>query len=318
MHTHTFRAMGSQILIAMDTDEKTTNDAGLEAASWFEEWEQTFSRFRLTSELSEVNQHTGQWIRVSSNFWRVLELALEVEKKTDGLVTPTRLNALEEAGYSVSFENIAQNMDAYLGRTYVNSESLESLEKNAADGSIRMPLGMRLDLGGIVKGWAAQQAMIRLREAGPVLVDAGGDIAISGPMQNGLPWAVGVDDPFQAGQSLGVMMLANCGIATSGKDYHRWLKANQWQHHIIDPRTDKPAESDVFTATVITADVMEAEAWAKAALILGSQIGVEKLNLVERLAYLLVLEDGSIIENAQFSQLRWNEKWQTIQSSLLV
>jgi thiamine biosynthesis lipoprotein len=318
MHTHTFRAMGSQILIAMDTDEKTTNDAGLEAAGWFEEWEQTFSRFRLTSELSEVNQHSGQWIRVSSNFWRVLELALEVEKKTDGLVTPTRLNALEEAGYSVSFENIAQNMDAYLGRTYANSESLESLEMNAADGSIRMPLGMRLDLGGIVKGWAAQQAMIRLREAGSVLVDAGGDIAISGPMHNGVPWAVGVDDPFNAGQSLGVVMLANCGIATSGKDYHRWLKANQWQHHIIDPRTDKPAESDVFTATVITADVMEAEAWAKTALILGSQTGVERLNQVEGLAYLLVLENGSIIENAQFSQLRWNEKWQTIQSSLLV
>jgi thiamine biosynthesis lipoprotein len=247
-----------------------------------------------------------------------LELALAVEKNTGGLVTPTRLNALEEAGYAVSFENMAQNMDAYLGQAFASNEDLEDLEMNKTDNSIRMPAGMRLDLGGIVKGWAAQQAMIRLRDAGPVLVDAGGDIAISGPMRNGMPWAVGVDDPFQSGQSLGVMMLANCGIATSGKDYRRWLKGNQWQHHIIDPRTDKPAESDVFTATIIAADVMDAEAWAKLALILGSQAGTERLDQIEELAYLLVLEDGSIIENAQFSQLRWNEKWQTIQSSLLV
>jgi thiamine biosynthesis lipoprotein len=151
-----------------------------------------------------------------------------------------------------------------------------------------------------------------------VLVDAGGDIAISGPMRNGMPWAVGVDDPFQAGQSLALMMLADCGIATSGKDYHRWMKADRWQHHIIDPRTDKPAETDVFTATVIARDVMDAEAWAKTALILGSQAGADKLNQVEGLAYLLVLEGGSILENARFNQYRWNEKWQTIQSSLLV
>jgi len=318
MNTHTFRAMGSKILIAMDTDEKTMEDAAFEAAGWFEEWEQTFSRFRITSELSEVNQHAGETIQVSSNFWHVLELALALEKTTDGLVTPTKLNALEEAGYAVSFEDIAENIDIFLGNTFVSADTLENLEMKATDNTIRMPVGMRLDLGGIVKGWAAQQAMIRLREAGPVLVDAGGDIAISGPMRNGMPWAVGVDDPFQAGQSLALMMLADCGIATSGKDYHRWMKADRWQHHIIDPRTDKPAETDVFTATVIARDVMDAEAWAKTALILGSQAGADKLNQVEGLAYLLVLEGGSILENARFNQYRWNEKWQTIQSSLLV
>jgi Membrane-associated lipoprotein involved in thiamine biosynthesis len=318
MNTHTFRAMGSRILIAMDADEITTKEAVSEAANWFEEWEQTFSRFRIDSELSEVNQRAGEKLRVSSNFWHVLELALAIEQKTEGLVTPTKLTALEEAGYAVSFEGISENIGSVLAHAFTSDETLESLQMNVGDHTIRMPIGMRLDLGGIVKGWAAQQAMIRLREAGPVLVDAGGDIAISGPLHDGMPWAVGVDDPFQAGQSLGLMMLPGSGIATSGKDYHRWLKGNQWQHHIIDPRTDQPAESDVFTATVIAEDVMEAEAWAKVALILGSRAGTERLNRLNNLAYLLVLEDGSIIENEQFTQYRWNEKWQTIQNSLLV
>jgi thiamine biosynthesis lipoprotein len=309
--------MGSQILIAMDTDEKTIADAGLEAANWFEEWEQCFSRFRLTSELSEVNQHSGQFCQVSSDFWDVLELAQNVEKMTGGLVTPRILNALEEAGYTTSFENMAENIDTYLSHTYAGSGSGE-IEIDENTHVIRVPYGVRLDFGGIVKGWAAQQTMIRLRDAAPVLIDAGGDIAISGTMSNGVPWAVGVADPFHPDQSLGLMMLADCGIATSGRDYRRWMKANQWQHHIIDPRTEKPAETDVMTATVIAKDVIQAEAWAKSAVIFGSVSAKESLARIEPLAYLLVLEDGSKIETPEFSQYRWNEKWQTIQNSLLV
>jgi thiamine biosynthesis lipoprotein len=317
MNTYTFRAMGSQILIAMDTDSTTLNEAGLEAAAWFEEWEQSFSRFRLTSELNELNQHTGQSWQVSSSFWRVLKLALDVEKKTAGLVTPTVLNALEEAGYDISFEEIGHNISSYLDNSFASTGDVKQIELDEKQRTVRLPYGMRLDLGGIVKGWAAQQTMIRLRDAAPVLVDAGGDIAISGLMRNGSPWAIGIDDPLQQGQSLGLVMLAEGGIATSGRDYRRWMKDNRWQHHIIDPRIDRPAETDILSATVIAADVMEAEAWAKAALILGSREAVEKLDQASVLAYLLVREDGSTVETPRFDQYRWTEKWQ-IQNNLLV
>jgi thiamine biosynthesis lipoprotein len=317
MYTYTFRAMGSQILIAMDTDSTMLNEAGLEAAAWFEEWEQSFSRFRLTSELNELNQHTGQSWQVSSSFWRVLNLALDVEKKTAGLVTPTVLNALEEAGYDISFEEIGQNISSYLNHSFAAAGSLQQIELDENQRTVRLPYGMRLDLGGIVKGWAAQQTMIRLRDAAPVLVDAGGDIAVSGAMKNGSPWAIGIDDPLQQGHSLGLVMLAEGGIATSGRDYRRWMKDNHWQHHIIDPRTERPAETDILSATVIAADVMEAEAWAKAALILGSRAAAEKLDQASVLAYLLVREDGSTIETPRFNQYRWTEKWQ-IQNNLLV
>lgn len=316
MYTHTFRAMGSQILIAMDTDSAILNKAVQEAMTWFEEWEQCFSRFRLTSELTELNRHSGQYWQVSSTFWEVLQLAKTAENKTDGLVTPTVLNALEEAGYDISFEEVGQNMNSYLQQSFVAADAGQKIEFDEMNHSVRLPYGVRLDFGGIVKGWAAQQTMIRLRAYAPVLVDAGGDIAVSGPMQAGSPWAIGVADPIQTDHSLGLVMLPEGGIATSGRDFRRWLKGNQWQHHLIDPRTQRPAETDILSATVIATDVMEAETWAKTALILGSQAAVSKLDQESGLAYLLVLEDGSTIETPQFSRYRWNEKWQ-IRNSLL-
>lgn len=317
MHTYTFRAMGSQILIAMDTNAETVYEAGLEAAGWFEDWEQHFSRFRLTSELSELNQHNGEFWQVSPLFWHVLQLALDVEKKTDGLVTPTVLNALEKAGYTVSFEDMAEIIEPYLRQSFAGADGANEIEMVESNYSVRLPVGVRLDLGGVVKGWAAHEAMIRLRDAAPVMVDAGGDIAISGSLTAGTAWPIGVTDPLHADQSLGLMMLTKGGIATSGRDYRRWLRNNQWQHHIIDPRTAAPAETDLVSVTVIAGDVMKAEAWAKAGLILGSQAARERLDR-ENLAYLLVGEDGALTESTSFTQYRWNLKWQTMQNNLLV
>ncbi len=118
-------------------------------------------------------------------------------------------------------------------------------------------------LGGVAKGWAAQQAMRRLKQYGPALVDAGGDIAVSGLKAGGQPWLVGIDDPWHVAENLGTLRLGRCGVATSGRDHRRWQQDGRWQHHIIDPRTGEPAVTDVLTATVVAPNVMEAEMAAK-------------------------------------------------------
>lgn len=317
MKTHTFRAMGSRILIAMDTDDPVLSEASLDAVRWFDEWEQHFSRFRLTSELSELNRNSGQRWQVSATFWQVIKLALEVEKKTGGLVTPSTLNALEEAGYTVSFEDLAGNIESILRQPLQPSGDIRDIEMDESTYTLRLPSGMRLDLGGIVKGWAAQQTMIRLRQIAPVLVDAGGDIAISGPMRDGSSWPIGVANPFEAEQNLNLIMVSKGGVATSGRDYRRWIKNGQWQHHIIDPRVDRSAETDVVSATVIAEDVIEAEAYAKMVLILGSNEAIKKLSQEIEVAYFLVLEDGTQRSNENFNEYLWNEKWPNLQSKLL-
>jgi thiamine biosynthesis lipoprotein len=93
---------------------------------------------------------------------------------------------------------------------------------NAASRTITLPAGVGLDFGGVAKGWAAHQAMKRLQVEGAALVDAAGDIAISGPRADGNPWQIGVADPFRKHHEIETLFLTECGVATSGKDRRRW------------------------------------------------------------------------------------------------
>jgi FAD:protein FMN transferase len=137
-------------------------------------------------------------------------------------------------------------------------------------------------------------------------VDAGGDIAISGPQHDGSPWAIGVADPLNPGEDLALLMLGKSGVATSGRDYRRWQKDGRWQHHIIDPRSGLPAETDVLSATVIAPNVMEAETAAKMVLILGSQAGLDWLENQPQMAGILVLEDGCRLDSRGVRAYLWS------------
>jgi thiamine biosynthesis lipoprotein len=151
---------------------------------------------------------------------------------------------------------------------------------------------MRVDLGGIAKGWAADTAARRLSAHGPALIDAGGDIAVSGPMADGQPWPVAVDNPLDLATPLGLLLLASGGVATSGRDYRRWKVGESWRHHIIDPRSGRPAETDALTATVLAPSAQEAEVAAKLLFILGAA-GIPWVESQAGHAGLMLREDGS-------------------------
>jgi thiamine biosynthesis lipoprotein len=111
-----------------------------------------------------------------------------------------------------------------------------------------------------------------------------------------------VEDPFHPGEDLLVLHLAGCGVATSGKNRRNWTRNGMFRHHIIDPRTGFPAQSDVLTATVVAPTLLEAEAAAKTLLILGSQAGLAWLEAHPLLAGLLIQEDGQAVCNPQLQE----------------
>ena len=317
MKTISFQAMGSRILIGMDTDDLAIMDEALKAREWFEQWEETLSRFRLTSELCQVNRHHDVPIKVSDIFFEVASLAQQVEKRTNGLITPSILTALESAGYTESFENMLEKTANRLNQpSPILGTEGQQYYLNEIDHTVTIPSGTQLDFGGFAKGWAAQQTMLRLQNLSPVLVDAGGDIAVSGPLANGTPWPVGVANPFDKDNNLDLLMLMEGGIATSGRDYRRWFANNAWQHHLIDTRTQKPADTDVLTATVIAKNVMEAEMNAKMGLILGSEEGPEWLESQTDLDYSMVLENGTILKSTGYLEKQWNLQWNQLTHNL--
>ena len=269
---------------------------------WFEEWEQVLSRFRYDSELTRLNQTYERPVQVSHILWDVFQFAREAERTTNGLVTPTVLNAMIHTGYDRTFDELPQFSTSIPDTVETTAVPLTSIPFNEAERTITLPSRIGLDFGGVAKGWAAHQAMERLRSEGPALIDAAGDIAISGPRADGSSWQIGVADPFHRGEEIETFFLRQCGVATSGKDRRRWTRDGVFRHHIIDPFTNQPAETDVLTVTVIAPDVMRAEAAAKAAFILGSRTGLEWIEARPELAALFILDDGQLIYSQKMEQ----------------
>lgn len=300
LHRLEFHAMGCEMLAVVDRE--TRPQAISCVPEWFEEWEQSLSRFRYDSELTRLNQTHEQPVHVSKILWDVFQTARKAEQMTEGLVTPTLLDAIVEAGYDRPFDEVPHRFDQAqreLSPLTIDSAltippPLTALAFEESTRMITLPIGMGLDFGGTAKGWAAHQAMKRLQAEGPTLIDAGGDIAISGPRADGSPWQVGIADPFHAGKNIEVLYLNVCGVATSGKDRRRWLRDGLFQHHIIDPSTNQPAQTDLLTVTVIAPNVMEAESAAKAAFILGSRVGMEWIESHPSYAGAFILDNGEV------------------------
>jgi thiamine biosynthesis lipoprotein len=305
--------MGCQMLAVIDADDARADARLTQVPAWFAAWEQHLSRFRPDSELARVNARAGQPVRVSPVFWTVLRTAVWAARQSDGLVTPAVLEALEVAGYDRTFDALrlrddgnmetqVADQDSPIGIRAASDHDWHAIRFSRRGRTITLPPGMRLDLGGVAKGWAGAQAVQRLRQLGPALVDAGGDIAVSGPRADGSPWPIGVTNPFAPQEILELLLVARGGVATSGRDHRRWRQGAVWRHHIIDPRSGQPAATDVLSATVIAPQLCAAEVGAKVALILGSVDGWAWIEARAHLAGLLVRADGTVIRSTRLAR----------------
>jgi thiamine biosynthesis lipoprotein len=257
--------------------------------------------------LNEINRSAGKTMRVSKVFWEVMKVAKKVEHDSNNLITPAIHDQLVAAGYDTSFDSMSKNSRGPARLENSGTFLLSDVQTEAKSISLRLPFDSHLDFGGVAKGWAAHQAAERLGSQGPALVNAGGDIAITGKMANESWWSVGVADPANPPDNLEILRLGRCGVATSGTDYRRWTKDGVWQHHIIDPRTGLPAMTDILSATVIAPDVMEAEMNAKMAVIMGSTAALDWLEIHPSLAGILVLKNGRVV----YSRRVVNHLWRT-------
>jgi len=262
-----FHAMGTEIELLVDADhaERSLDAAELE----FHRLEALLSRFRDDSELSRLNRDGS--IEPGRDLARVVELALEARDRTSGRFDPTVHNALVAAGYDRSFEQLPAEGDTAPPPPAARGVRLRP-------GRIELEPGVQIDLGGIGKGYAAERAAELLALAGPCLVNAGGDIAIRGGS-----WPVGVEHI--------TLQLDSGGLATSGRDRRRWQRGGRELHHLIDPATGEPSETDLLRVTVVAADAVDAEVAAKSLFLAGSKRAAAEANAAGMPA-VLVTEDG--------------------------
>ena len=228
--------------------------------AWVHSMHDRLTRFSPDSELSRLNAAAGRWIDVSPELQALLRASLQAYASSGGLVHVGVLPALLAAGYTRDF---AAGQTAPTGEIVIAPPLPQMLE--VASGRARLRDGTAIDLGGIAKGWLADRAVERI---GPnALANFAGDLRARGTGPAGDGWPVGFGST--------TVLLRGLGAATSGTGGRRW---GERLHHLIDPRTGLPADTDLTTVSVLAASGAEAEVLAKTALLLGREAGARFLD----------------------------------------
>lgn len=298
---YSFKAMNTTVQTWLYSQMDST--ALLDVQRLFNSFEKRLSRFNPQSELSRLNA-AGEVFQASPILLDTLEAALLAAEATGGLYDPTTLPALERAGYDRSFEQINQTDLRSSGsvgssfaatRTVQRAYTYRSITFNRAKREIYKPVGVRLDLGGMGKGWTVDRAADKLHGLGPFLVNAGGDIFAyhSPPGQKG--WEIDLVHPLNPEAHFARLRLHHRALATSTIAKRRWQHQGQNMHHLIDPRTGQPAQTDAISVSVMADRTMTAEIYAKVALILGAEQGLAYLQSLPTIEGLIFTADSRLI-----------------------
>jgi FAD:protein FMN transferase len=274
MKYHEFRAMSTDILLAAEGEDDAVETGFARAHQFIEESEKRFTRFSDTSELSQLNRSAGEWFNASPDMMAVMTEAVWLHHQTRGLFDPAILNALEQAGYDRTIDEVRKQggREAKVNTKISSPAQFSDIILDPDEQKIWMPAGLRIDLGGIAKGWIAERAAGLLSASSKAcIVNAGGDAFMIGLPEGETSWEVTLEDPNQAGLGLVILNLQPGAVATSAITKRRWQQpSGKTQHHLIDPRTQKPAETDWLSVTVMAPHAIEAEVFAKCLLMGGS------------------------------------------------
>lgn len=278
-----FRAMGADAHVLVHGDVRLLDVA----VRRIEVLEARWSRFRPASELSQANAAGGRPLLVSPDTIRLFAAMREAYDVTGGTYQPAVLGALEALGYDRSLPEVTG--PATLPEARPVPPFLAAIDERI--GLVQLPAGVRVDPGGIGKGLAADLVADELIAAGAegVLVNLGGDLRVRGVPEGRGPWRIAIEHPDDPTVIVGVVTLADGAIATSTVARRRWTAEDGAAvHHLVDPRTSRPADACFRQATVVCGRAQWAEVYAKCVLLDGG------LPPVAAAAVLTVAEDGAV------------------------
>lgn len=245
------------------------------------------SQWEAESDLSRFNRGAiGTWHALPADFAHVLDAGLAVAAASDGAFDPTLGLLVDRWGFGAAGRRTTPPESTPAAAT-----GWRAIERDGARARRTAPVA--LDFSGIAKGFALDAVARRLRARGAddFLVEIGGELLGAGVKPDGQPWWVDLETPPGAPVAPLRVALHELSVATSG-DYRRFFEQDGRRYaHTLDPRTGRPSESGVASATVLHASCMLADAWATALTVLGADAGIA---LAERegLAARLVLHGG--------------------------
>ena len=284
--------MGTRCAVELWSDDPARGEAAI--ASVFDDMkriDRLMSTWKEDTEISKVNREGSLHpVKISKELFRLLQVSVEYSELTHGAFDITYASV----GYLYDFKKgvhpdpkaIAQALPGINWRHMV-------LDAKKTTVFFTRP-GMRIDLGGIAKGYSVDRGIEILQKQGVTraMVNAGGDTRIIGD-RFGKPWVVGVRDPDREGKVFLRLPLSDTAFSTSG-DYERYFDEDGKRfHHIIDPKTGDSARK-VRSVTVISGTATRTDALTKSVFIMGAEEGIAFINTLPDVDAVVVAPDGKV------------------------
>jgi FAD:protein FMN transferase len=231
------------------------------------------SRFRPDSELEYVHSCSGRPVAVSPLLFEALEVAVAVAERTHGAVDPTVGNAIATLGYDRDFDQI-KDQPQLLQDAGGSVIGYGHIHLGTRSRTVRIPRGVRLDLGSSAKALVADRSATRIAnqlDTG-VLVSVGGDVAVAGPPpHDGWPIGIAVESAATERDLDQVVAIRQGGLASSSTAVRQWVVGTETVHHIIDPSTGYSAAPYWTLVSATGASCVDANALSTAAVVWGER-----------------------------------------------
>jgi FAD:protein FMN transferase len=285
--------MGTRIVVELWSEDHAAGERAIDAVmAEMRHIDDSMSTYKPSSELSRVNATAAKGpVKISRELFDLLTTALEYSRLTDGAFDVTYASV----GFMYDFRARIHPSQAQIDRALpaVNYRHV-LLDRAARTVRYSMP-GVRIDLGGIAKGYSVDCGIRILQQLGikRAMVQAGGDSRIMGD-RFGKPWIVGIRHPDRKEQIIARLPLVDTAISTSG-DYERYFDEHGTRyHHIIDPRTGHSA-SKVRSATILASTATRTDGLSKTAFVLGAEAALKIYERLGDVDAILVRPDGKVL-----------------------
>ena len=298
--------MGTRVAVELWHDNPREGELAAKAVlEEFRRLDEKLSPYKESSELSLVNRMAAeQPIPISGEFHRLL---MESQKYAE----------LTHGAFDITFASIGHQYDYRAGKKpsrettqqalpLINYQHLQ-LDPDHNTVFFRQP-GVRIDLGGIAKGYAVDRGIALLQQRGieHALISAGGDSRLLGDHQ-GRPWHIGIQAPRKQNAMAAVLPLSDSAISTSG-DYERYFEADGVRyHHIISPKTGRSA-SKVQSVTIIGPDATRTDALSTSIFVLGAEAGIALIDRLDDVEAVIIDNRGEMLTSEGLANLGGEKK----------
>ena len=275
-----FHALGTLNNIRLfGCGEKRALDQALQRVS---EIEQRMSAYLEDSDVSRINRNAGvDLVKIHPETAALIKKSITFSILSDGAFDITVRPLVELWGIGKKGNEIPPQEQIEHARSLVDYRKILLDEKSGRAGLKEK--GQAIDLGGIAKGYAAEEVKRVLLEndVESALINLGGNIIAVGVQPDGRPWKIGIQNPVMpTGKYLGILSAADKTIVTSGSNERFFIKNGRRYHHIIDPRTGEPSQSGLLSITAVCGWSADADALTTSVFLLGPECGMKLIKML--------------------------------------